>query len=138
MTDDQKKSIVLLRKQKIGYASIAKKLNLSKNQVSAFCRREGLAGNNAGAGEKRLVQDSFCRNCGKQISQPAGLKSLKFCCAECRVAWWNSNQDKVSKKAFYDFTCPRCGKSFRAYGNAKRKYCSRECYFASRFGGAHA
>ena len=25
-------------------------------------------------------------------------------------------------------TCPQCGTAFQAYGNAKRKFCSRSCY----------
>ena len=31
-----------------------------------------------------------------------------------------------------------CGKAFSSYGNADRKYCSRECYLKDRFeGGCH-
>ena len=50
--------------------------------------------------------------------------------------WWNSHLHLVKRKAMYDFVCPTCGKSFSAYGNRNRKYCSHECYIEARFGGA--
>ena len=61
------------------------------------------------------------------------MKKRRFCCPECRVQWWNSNQDKVNRKAIYSFICPNCGNEFTSYGNAGRKYCSHECYIADRF-----
>ena len=42
MTDYQKKRITLMRKQHIGYATIASKLKLSLGSVKQFCRRNGL------------------------------------------------------------------------------------------------
>ncbi len=39
MTEQQKKQIIVLRKQFFGYKAIAKKLNLSVNTVKSFCRR---------------------------------------------------------------------------------------------------
>ena len=44
MTKEQKEEIQKLRDSGYGYATIADALGLTKNQVSAFCRREGLAG----------------------------------------------------------------------------------------------
>lgn len=49
---------------------------------------------------------------------------------------YNSNLDKVNRKANYEFICPHCKKLFSAYGNKKRKYCSHACYIEDRFGGA--
>ena len=66
-----------------------------------------------------------------------GKKPKRFCSSRCRNKWWNSNLDKVNKKANYEFTCVRCHKTFTAYGNKGRKYCCHECYIADRFGGKH-
>lgn len=50
----------------------------------------------------------------------------------------NAHPEAVKQKAVYTFTCPECGKEFTAYGNAKRKYCSHDCYIAARFKGGDA
>ena len=52
MTTEQKNRIVSLRKEGYGYAAVAKKLGLTKNAVSYFCRQNGLAG----AQEKKDLQ----------------------------------------------------------------------------------
>lgn len=84
----------------------------------------------AGATEKP------CLCCGKTIIQYPGRKEKKFCSDSCRNQWWNGHLNLVNRKAMYDFVCPACGKPFTAYGNRNRKYCSQECYFKDRFGGA--
>ena len=73
-----------------------------------------------------------CKHCGKAVLQNAVGKEKKFCSDKCRMAWWNSHQDSVNRKAYYTLTCKNCGKEFESYGNKKRKYCSRECYTAAR------
>lgn len=77
-----------------------------------------------------------CLCCGKEVVQPRGRKEKKFCSDKCRNKWWNSNLDKVNRKANYEFICPHCKKLFSAYGNKNRKYCSHACYIEDRFGGA--
>ena len=44
MTSEQKQQIYLLREKGYGYATIAEALGLTKNQVSAYCRRNNLSG----------------------------------------------------------------------------------------------
>ena len=73
-----------------------------------------------------------CLNCGKPLIQPKGRREKKFCSDACRMAWWNSHQEDVSRKAYYNLTCQHCGKEFESYGNKNRKYCCRACYVASR------
>ena len=111
MTNEQKYQIAELRQFGYGYASIADALGLTKNQVSAYCRRAGLTGTKAAVG------------------------TTEFCSDSCRVRWWNAHPEMVNKKAIYHFTCACCGKEFTAYGNAHRKYCSHVCYIADRFRG---
>ncbi|MGJ4851390.1 hypothetical protein ACH6CV_14195 [Bacillota bacterium Meth-B3] len=44
MTPQQKEAVAQMRKQNLGYAHIARKLDVSINAVKAFCRRNGLVG----------------------------------------------------------------------------------------------
>jgi len=67
--------------------------------------------------------------------QTEGRKEKKFCSDRCRNKWWNSHLSEVKRKAMYEYTCPNCKKTFMAYGNRNRKYCSHECYINDRFGG---
>lgn len=134
MTSEQKQQIHLLREKGYGYATIAEALGLTKNQVSAYCRRNNLSGTKAERTVSSHPDRDCCLCCGKPLTQAPGRKPIKFCSNECRVKWWNSHQDMVNKKAIYSFTCACCGKEFTAYGNTKRKYCSHACYITDRFG----
>lgn len=135
MTVDQKEQIRNLRSSGYGYATIAKAMGLTKNQVAAYCRRNNLIGV-AGNDSKREVPDTGrCRGCGKPLVQVPGRKTVRFCSSACRQKWWNNHLDRVNRKAVYHFTCACCGKTFSAYGNRNRKYCSHECYIRARFKG---
>ena len=128
MTDLQREEIKALRLQGFGYTKIAQMLGISDNTVRSFCRRSSL-----GDTAKNTV---VCKQCGKQIKVVPKRKPKKFCSDACRTAWWNSHLDCVDRKAIYEHTCAYCGKSFTAYGNKNRKYCSHTCYIAHRFGEA--
>ena len=78
---------------------------------------------------------TICGYCGAPITQTLGRKEKKFCSDRCRNLWWNAHLDLVDRRANYEFVCRTCGKPFTAYGNAHRKYCSRDCYIEDRFGG---
>ena len=132
MTEEQKKQIIRLRKEGFGYTAVANKVGISKDTVKSFCRRNGLAGEMAVSAE---TQVPGCRECGKPLQQTEGMKPRVFCCDECRIKWWHEHPDKIKQRAVYSFTCAGCGKSFTAYGNSKRKYCSHECYVRSHFKG---
>ena len=125
MTDEQKQQIIALRRDGAGYGRIAAWLQISINTVKSFCRRHSLVAKTAGA---------VCEQCGKPIAQNPGRKRKRFCCDACRNHWWKEHKYMVDRKAYYDFTCPNCGKEFRAYGDSKRKYCCHECYIEHRFG----
>lgn len=137
MTNEQKEKIIESRERGYGYSSIASALGLTKNQVSAFCHRSGLAGEKATQAITDKPDFSCCKNCGKPIVQIHGRKQVKFCSDECCQNWWNAHPEAVNRKAVYSFTCACCGKPFTAYGNRGRKYCSHACYIAERFGGGH-
>lgn len=137
MTEGQKTQIANLRGEGYGYVRIAQALGISENTVKSFCRRKKLTGKAASQTMSAMTKDGnyFCLCCGKEVAQTPGRKEKKFCSDRCRNKWWNSHLDRVKRKANYEFICPQCRKPFTAYGNAKRKYCSHECYIAHRFGG---
>lgn len=134
MTDTEKIRIEEMRRDGMGYSRIAKALGLSDNTVKSFCRRNNLTGI-IEVPQPKTDGVRFCRCCGKEIPQVVGRKEKKFCSDSCRTKWWNSHLDQVKRKAVYKFSCVYCKKSFTAYGNANRKYCSHKCYLADRFGG---
>ena len=133
MTPLQREQIVTLRNQNLGYGTIAKKLGISRDRVKSFCRIHNLMGLRAIDVPKEKVNQEFCTNCGTNLTHPPGKRNRKFCSDGCRTSWWNAHPDKVRRKAFYHFTCTQCEKQFQAYGNDRRKYCSRSCYIQARF-----
>ena len=130
MTNGQKEIIEAYRRKGVGYKQIGKELKLSPNSVKSYCRRNKLS-------NKDLKKDdgkSSCEQCGTIIQQIKGRKRKRFCCDKCRNQWWNAHLEQVKRTAFYEYVCPVCGKTFSVYGNAKRKYCSHDCYVIGRFG----
>ena len=129
MTALQKETVVRLRSQGKSYGDISSELGISVNTISSFCRRIDIG--NSGK-DIRLV--ATCKQCGKKIKSLTGHKQRQFCSDACRLLWWNSHQELIKRKAIYFYTCAFCGKSFSAYGNSKRKYCSHVCYIFDRYG----
>lgn len=135
MTENEKAQVAALRDAGNGYKKIAQALGLSVNTVKSHCRRKG--GGNGAVAENGKPLDSItaCENCGREIRQVPKQKRKRFCCDRCRNQWWNSHLDQVKRKAHYEIVCAGCKKTFTAYGNAHRKYCSHACYVRGRFGG---
>lgn len=131
MTEEQKDKIIQFRKQGFGYSDISRELDISKDTIKSFCRRNGLVP----SCEKYFDDKDKCRECGKPLIQQEKRKRRIFCSKVCREKWWTKHADRINRKAVYTFTCAGCGKSFTAYGNSKRKYCSHNCYITDRFGG---
>jgi len=121
MKPQDKLAIDNMRLDGISRAEIASRLHLSPNTVYSHIRRH-----------PQIPNARTCLYCGKPVLQTKGHRAKKFCSDNCRMAWWNSHQDNINKKAYYTLTCSQCGKKFTAYGNKNRKYCCRECYIASR------
>ena len=130
MTNEQKEKIIRFRRQGFGYADIGRELGISKDTVKSFCLMV--------SGSKPVDDMDRCRECGKALVQQEKKKTRIFCCKACREKWWTEHADRIDRKAIYEFICAGCGKSFTAYGNSKRKFCSHSCYVAHRFGGGVA
>ena len=135
MTDYQKSAIKQLRESGVGYGKIAAELKLSLNTVKSFCRRNDVAVKKNNKTITISDEKTLCDNCGAVVVQIFGRKKKRFCCDKCRNAWWNSHLENVDRKAVYSFVCPVCGDVYSAYGNAKRKYCSRICAAEARKAG---
>lgn len=131
----QKEQIMNLRREGMSYAKIAKQVDVSRDAVISFCRRNGLQEIKKPIPVVNTDAADVCRECGKPLIQVDGMKKRVFCSKECRVKWWKEHPERLNQKAVYQYTCPHCGKPFSAYGNSKRKYCSHACYISDRFGG---
>lgn len=131
----QKEQIKNLRREGLSYAEIARQVNVSRDAVISFCRRNGLQEIKKPISVVENDAADVCRECGKPLVQADGMKRRVFCSKECRTKWWKEHPNRLNRKAVYQFTCPHCGKPFSAYGNSKRKYCSHACYISDRFGG---
>ena len=116
-------------------AEIAKQVDVSRDAVISFCRRNGLQEIKKPIPVVNTDAADVCRECGKPLIQVDRMKRRVFCSKECRVKWWKEHPERLNQKAVYQYTCPHCGKPFSAYGNSKRKYCSHACYISDRFGG---
>lgn len=132
MTEIQKKQILEMRRLGCTYRHIAANLSLREGTVKSFCLRSEKKGL---ISSTQQPENLSCKQCGKKIIQVEKRKKRIFCCKACCQKWWNSHLYLVSQssKSLYHFTCPACGKSFTAYGNDKRKYCSHDCYIKTRY-----
>ncbi|MCD7751028.1 MAG: helix-turn-helix domain-containing protein [Lachnospiraceae bacterium] len=124
MTIEEREEVTTMRRNGSSYRKIAESLGVSMETVKSYCRRN------------KITISPLCKECGVAIVQTPGKRKRLFCSDQCRTKWWNAHPELVKKKpySFYDFTCAYCHKTFTAYGNDHRKYCSHECYINDRFG----
>ena len=124
MTNAEKETIIALKIQGLGCNRIAKISGVPLGTVKSFLSRTEI--------ELPKPQEGICLECGAPIAAVPHTKPRRFCSGTCRQKWWNAHLHMVNRKAFYNFTCPWCGKKFTAYGNDHRIYCSRGCYADAR------
>ncbi|MBQ7045526.1 MAG: DUF2116 family Zn-ribbon domain-containing protein [Clostridia bacterium] len=124
MTQQDKTAINRMRLEGHTPSKIAIALGLPAGTVRSYIHRH-----------PTIHNTKHCKNCGKPVLQSEKRREKKFCSDRCRMAWWNTHQDTVNRKAYYNLTCKYCGKEFKSYGNKNRKYCCRACYVASRQAG---
>ena len=123
MNFELERKIVDYRKAGLGYKKIAAILNISKNSVASFCKRNDV--------EFDCPSEvSYCKECGLPFNIDKKHPNKRFCSLSCKNRWWNKNRNTDN---FKDFTCPVCSASFSAPINTKRKYCSHACYIKSRY-----
>jgi hypothetical protein len=125
VTDRQGQAVLALRVGGQSYAAIAARTACPLNTVKSFCLRHAET-------VEALRGKKICRQCGVKLEQRTKQKRRSFCCDRCRAAWWAAHRDCLNCKAFYSFCCAQCGQNFTAYGNSHRKFCSRQCFYASK------
>lgn len=123
MTNKEKQRIIELRNSGLGYGAIATELGISKNAVSAFCRRF----NDESVKEKV----GYCKHCGTKLVMIPKHKTKVFCSDKCRIAWWKDNSSQMQHRNMKSGVCEFCNNEFEYYGNRQRKYCSRDCYLSA-------
>lgn len=121
--------IRILRDEGFGYTTIAKELGLSKDQVSFFCRKNGLAHQARDTGRIK-PKHRWCRNCGRDLPDSRHV----YCSSKCAHRFQYTHPDIKGKGKAINYTCAYCGKAFTVYGQANRKYCSHQCYINDRYG----
>lgn len=127
MTEGQKREIIKLRTEGLGYKKISETLNISRDKVKYFCKCSGFNGYGKEIKEKyESGAGDVCKYCGKPIKQPKRGRRKKFCSAECKKTW-----GKIYHK-LYEHKCFYCGKTFESLAS-KQNFCSKECYVRHRF-----
>ena len=133
MTRREQEAIMNFRTNGRSYQEIADVLGLRKEAVRSYCRTHGIAP----ADYVNSHQDKLCPVCGRRIEKSNGRgRKRRFCSDECRCIWWKGHSRNLGHdiSAIRVYRCMNCGKAFRGYEKAKRKYCSHECYIEHRFG----
>lgn len=139
MTDLQKQQMLRLRGEKKTYTAIARIMNISTSAVKSFFSREvGKTEQSISDGKPgKPFKPGFCRQCGTDLKITVSNRMKRFCSETCRQKWWRAHPGAISDKATIS-VCVGCGVSFNNRGNPGRRYCSRACYYATRFGGRAA
>lgn len=122
MTSQQKARLLEMRQAGLSFAQISADLGISKNTLKSFCRRVDATIDTAAT--------TACACCGNPFA--VGGKR-RFCSDGCRYAWSYSHRT-LSVHNAVEKKCACCGKRFFSYVSSHRKYCSRACYIADRYG----
>ena len=130
MTNGERVQIAQMRKRGLGYAEIARSLDMSVNTVKSYCWRNGLKG---AMRTSIVISENVCRQCGGVLKLTPGRKRKRFCSDACRLCWWHGHRDLGQNAR--TVVCASCGKAFIT--DRQQKYCSHACYIHARFGGAH-
>ena len=123
MSFTQKDLILEYRKEGLPFREIAEKTHASEDYCRTVCSRANLH-----IEQKPTVPiDGVCKQCGKQLINTPGAKAKIYCSDKCRYEYYNKQK---ARKA-YDLICKYCGKKFVAFGNPKKRFCSRDCQAAA-------
>ncbi len=139
MTKSRETMIAQMRNAGKGYGEIADYLGLRKSTVKSWCTRHGFSGTRVIQKKKEKAEkparEVFCRRCGKPVIPNDLGRPRIFCSSECRITYWKENTFliKRSQESFRAYKCANCGRQFKVYGTARRKYCSHECYINLRY-----
>ena len=126
MEKNKRLLVIKMRSSGNTHSEIANALDMPIGTVRSICSRAGLT---------YVNDEDRCKKCGNELIQSARGRKKKFCDNVCRREWWNINENKINKKAYYKRNCLYCGRAFEKYGRPDAKYCSHTCYIARRYHG---
>ena len=132
MTQQQKERIAEYRATGASYGQIAKALGLSVNTVKSYCQRNPIEKETPKPVEAACTDR--CPQCNVLLEQTPGHRQKRFCSPKCRMAWWKAHPEAMKRKKLTSMECQHCGTPFLQYGSRPRKFCSRICYLAHRYG----
>ena len=133
VTQQQKEQISKLRASGASFGKIASVLGVSANTVKSYCKRNPISAETASV-PKTPPNTNHCPQCGAVLEQSPGHRQKRFCSPKCRMAWWSEHPEQMVHKNLSQVECLHCGKVFLQNGNRPRKFCSRRCYLAHRYG----
>lgn len=133
MTQQQKEQITKLRAVGASFGKIASILGMSVNTVKSYCKRNPISSEPLPA-PKAVVHSDRCPKCNTLLEQSPGHRQKRFCSPKCRMAWWALHPEQMKRRKLTDTECQHCGTVFLQYGSRPRKFCSRGCYLAHRYG----
>lgn len=127
LTESQKQQIFTMRRNGMGYRTVAAEMGLSRDVVRNFCRSNSIDGY-----AKNFVNKTVCPTCGKVFVQPVTTgRRRRFCSEQCRREYWKNHTDELKSIKYYH-VCACCGQVFQDR-NLEKKYCSHQCYVSDRF-----
>lgn len=101
MNTQQKTQIASLRSQDNGYNRIAQTLELSKNTVKSYCKRNNMTkAAIEPAIDIALLKSSFCQECGKEITQTLGRKEKNSALMNAAINGGMPARTKLKEKLF--------------------------------------
>ena len=133
VTQQQKEQISKLRASGASFGKIASVLGVSVNTVKSYCKRNPISAEAASA-PKATSHTDHCPQCGAVLEQSPGHRQKRFCSPKCRMVWWSAHPEQMVRKNLSQVECLHCGTVFLQYGSRPRKFCSRGCYLAHRYG----
>ena len=133
MTQQEKEQITKLRANGASFGKIASVLSMPVNTVKSYCKRNPISVEPLPA-PKAVVHPGRCPQCDALLEQSTGHRQKRFCSPKCRIAWWAAHPDQMTRKKLFSVECQHCGGVFVQYGSRPRKFCSRGCYLAHRYG----
>lgn len=133
MTQQEKEQISKLRANGASFGKIASTLGMSVNTVKSYCKRNPMSTDPMPA-SKAVVHPDRCPQCNAMLEQSSGHRQKRFCSPKCRIAWWAAHPEQMTRKKLFSVECQHCGGVFMQYGSRPRKFCSRGCYLAHRYG----
>lgn len=134
MNDRERMMITNRRTRGESIRAIASTLGLNANTVKSFCKRNAIQpAQPEGLSSSKTSRPVLCEHCGAKLHHTPNAKPKRFCCDQCRIAWWNA--ERKHKPENFDgaaYVCEHCGTLI--FSRKERKYCSHTCYIEHRFG----